>query len=157
MGLEDLFFQNTDMVLYLFLVQSLSVLAFYSVEQKIDVICRYVLASQIVLIGLFYCVWGGYGVDSRDYLTGFDGSPFVFGKEYLFWMVGYKLNKLFVDPWPLKLLSTLSVIILCLAILIYFKEKKSSTELSHCMYCCWCRHSIFYLAMRFAKGWLGHW
>jgi hypothetical protein len=67
---------------------------------------------------LFWLVWGGYSVDAWRYLARFDFSPLHFHEEQLFWIAGYLLNKVVVDPWPLKIISACSILILSTA---YFK------------------------------------
>ena len=72
---------------------------------------------------LFFLVWGGYSVDAWRYLSRFDFTPSHFREEQLFWTTGYLLNKLVPDPWPIKILSTISVLILTWS---YFRSCRSA-------------------------------
>ncbi|MGI9317086.1 MAG: EpsG family protein [bacterium] len=78
-------------------------------------------ASAIV----FWLTWGGYSVDAWRYLARFDFSPFLFREEQIFWISGYLLNKVVPDPWPLKILSTVSVLILAGAYYNYFRNQEN--------------------------------
>ena len=69
---------------------------------------------------LFWLVWGGYSVDAWRYLSRFDFTPLHFKEEQLFWTTGYLLNKLVPDPWPIKILSTISVLILTWSYFRYY-------------------------------------
>lgn len=67
----------------------------------------------------FWLVWGGYSVDAWRYLSRFDFSPLHFHEEQLFWISGYVLNKIVSDPWPIKIISASTVLLLSIA---YFKH-----------------------------------
>lgn len=79
-----------------------------------------------ITAAIFWLVWGGYSVDAWRYLSRFDFNPLQFREEQLFWIGGYLLNKLVPDPWPLKILSAFSVLILIWAYHIYFKTTQKN-------------------------------
>jgi len=110
-----------DMVAYLVVVQVVPLVGLMDEAQDNSELYRFVVICQSALIVLFLLVWGGYGKDSWEYLPGFDGNPFTWEKEWLFWIFGYVLNKLIHDPWPLKLISALGGGILCYAIVAFLR------------------------------------
>lgn len=71
---------------------------------------------------LFWLVWGGYSVDAWRYLSRFDFTPLHFKEEQLFWTTGYLLNNLVPDPWPIKILSTISILILTWSYFRYYSS-----------------------------------
>lgn len=73
-----------------------------------------------IAASLFWLVWGGFSVDAWRYLSRFDFSPLHFREEQLFWITGYLLNKIVPDPWPIKILSALSIVILIWSYFRYF-------------------------------------
>ena len=111
-----------DMLLYLVMVQLLPLTILRQSGQKALMASRDVAICQSGLIVLFLLVWGGYGKDSWTYLPGFDGSPFAYDHEWLFWIIGYGLNKIVYDPWPLKLICALGGGIMCYAIVSFFRD-----------------------------------
>lgn len=73
-----------------------------------------------IATSLFWLVWGGFSVDAWRYLARFDFSPLHFREEQLFWSTGYLLNKIVPDPWPIKILSASSILILVWSYFRYF-------------------------------------
>ena len=71
----------------------------------------------------FFVVWGGYSVDALNYLYGFLGSPSVYNKEQLFYIVGFGLDKLFDQPWPLKIMSATCALLIGGACLMFYGRK----------------------------------
>ena len=71
---------------------------------------------------VFWLVWGGYSVDAWRYLSRFDHNPFLFHEEQVFWITGYVLNKLVPDPWPIKILSASTAIVLSAAYFLYCRN-----------------------------------
>ena len=71
---------------------------------------------------LFWLVWGGYSVDAWRYLSRFDFNPLHFQEERLFWTTGYLLNKLVPDPWPIKILSAISILVLTWSYFRYYSN-----------------------------------
>lgn len=86
-------------------------------------------AQSAMLVG-FYLVFGGHGVDALGYLTGFDGSPFVYHGEWLFYGLGHLLNQAMVDPWPLRVLSAVTVALLVAATLRWFDTRHEQAVLA---------------------------
>ena len=82
--------------------------------------------SQIILVSIFFALWGGYSTDSMNYLYGFLGSPSVYNKEQLFYIVGFVLDKLFDQPWPLKIMSIGCILLLGSGYLLFFGRKNIS-------------------------------
>ena len=107
-----------DMVLYLVILQCVALSWFIQDDTDREGL-QYVLSAQIILLVLFWLVYGGYGKDSWDYLTWFDtffvGNPPT--KEWLFWATGASLSRWVPHPWSLKILSGLSVAVMCVCIL----------------------------------------
>lgn len=112
-----------DLVAYLLLVQLLPLIGLWKLDSHDPTICRTVLVAQLVLIVVFFAVWGGYGKDSWEYLPGFDQRLAEVDSDWLFWGLGIALNRVLYDPWPLKLVSVLIIAVLCSAILSYFGQR----------------------------------
>lgn len=104
---------------YLLLVELIAFTALSSQGAR-DKLYRDVLIVQSLLLVIFYLVWGGYSIDSWSYLTGFDGSPLVYEKEWLFYSIGFVLNKLVNDPWPLRIISASCVALTIAALMSFF-------------------------------------
>lgn len=114
-----------DMVSYLALLQLLPALLLDETRSDARAMYRAIVASQCVLLLAFMFVWGGYGKDSWAYLPRFDAlteDDTRYDSDWLFWMAGVALAKVFHDPWPLKMLSTLGAAILCGAYFVYLKR-----------------------------------
>ncbi len=118
--------QPLDLILYLVLLQCLpAIVLIRTIKNNLE-LYRYVITFQVCLVILFWIAWGGYSVDAWRYLSGFDPNPFVFKGEQLFWIAGYSLHTLVLDPWPVKILSMIAVSIMCGAIILFFKGKALS-------------------------------
>ncbi|MHC8605644.1 EpsG family protein [Arenicellales bacterium IMCC58067] len=88
----------------------------------------FLLGAQFFALIAFYLLFGGYSIDAWRYLTRFTHNPFSFESEWIFWIFGNFLSSNFPNPWPLKLLMALSIIIWGFAIFRIFgsdrKEEK---------------------------------
>ncbi len=107
------------MPVYLALCQVAALAAFVPRDPRAGLLRDVIFIQSTLLVG-FFLVWGGYSIDAWSYLTGFDGSPLVYDKEWLFYAFGYLLNKVVVDPWPLRIISAFCVLLMVASILEYF-------------------------------------
>jgi hypothetical protein len=126
-----------DLLIYLgctqfLLLSKLNPLNRSKIDASIDSKKIFFLFSTATM--LFWLVWGGYSVDAWRYLSRFDFNPLQFREEQLFWIAGYLLNKLVPDPWPIKILSTISILTLTWSYHIYLKsEKKDELILAYAL------------------------
>jgi hypothetical protein len=112
-----------DLIIYLVLVQTVPLLVLKSGILKRDNL-QYAIALQVLLFLAFWLVWGGYSVDAWRYLSRFDRDPLRFEEEQLFWLIGHGLGKVFVDPWPLKILSALAAALFAYATVSLLRRHK---------------------------------
>lgn len=111
------------MPVYLALCQFTALAAFLPKNPRSGLLRDVLVAQSVLLVG-FFVVWGGYSTDAWSYLSGFDGSPLVYDKEWLFYSIGYVLNKLVFDPWPLRIISSICVLVMVVAVLSYFGRER---------------------------------
>ena len=100
---------NYDMTLYLLCAELLPawyLLTVNSVDYSI-LMGRIIQVWLAISLSLFWLVWGGFSVDSWQYLMNFDINPLTWNKEHLFWALGVGLAQILPDPWPLKVISLL--------------------------------------------------
>ena len=115
-----------DMTLYLLGVQALLMLFLWPPVTTNDRCCQNYKTAAIVLavpLATFWLVWGGYSVDAWRYLSGFDKNPYDYLNEQIFWITGHFIAQVVPDPWPLKILSALSILLLSLVYYRYFKPE----------------------------------
>lgn len=93
-----------------------------------SVYCRLAKIWMVISMSLFWFVWGGYALDSWQYLVNFDLSPLVWKKEQLFWALGYALGLVVPDPWPIKIISVLISMMLFLAYYLSDRNHLASSE-----------------------------
>jgi len=90
---------------------------------------RYKAVVLLQVLGLvsFYLVFGGYSIDAWRYLTRFTHNPLGFDEEWLFWLTGNFLSGTLPNPWPVKVLSALAVVLWIWAVIrvIRFKSKET--------------------------------
>ena len=119
------------MILYLLAMQAVPLAAvFRYVTRGTETEWRLILVWQLVLILVFWLVWGGYSTDGWKYLSRFDRNPFVFGSERLFWITGHYLGEVIEDPWPLKILSAACAAILFLSYRLWNGPGSSGARLT---------------------------
>ena len=104
------------MVAYLVILSSMSLSVLLLNERVLYRDYRWVIFSLMLLFVIFFLAWGGYSKDSWRYVNGFIGSPLVYEKEHLFYIIGYFLDKAFVAPWPLKIYAAGCAGLVCLSI-----------------------------------------
>ncbi|MDP6297691.1 MAG: hypothetical protein QGH17_08760, partial [Candidatus Marinimicrobia bacterium] len=81
------------MVTYLVVLSSMSLSVLLLNERVHYRDYRWVIFSLMLLFVVFFLAWGGYSTDSWRYVDGFIGSPLVYEKEHLFYIIGYFLDK----------------------------------------------------------------
>lgn len=116
------------MVGYLALLQLLPAFALWGNSSGSFKSARLVVVSQCLLLIIFMLAWGGYGKDSWDYLPRFDAlteDDTAYDSEWLFWAIGVLLGQLVYDPWPLKILSGISVTGLCVSYFFFLKDRNA--------------------------------
>ena len=107
---------NWDMFIYLMALQAWPFLHVWRHELSgTRANWGHLILWQSVLFAIFWLVWAGYSVDGWKYLTRFDRDPYRFESEQLFWILGHYLDKVFVNPWPLKVMAAG-----CASLCIYF-------------------------------------
>lgn len=111
-----------DMAAYILVVEAVSLWWLLCAERDDKKSARYVVLAQLSLIAVFWLVWGGYSTDAWRYLSRFPRDPFSFEEEQLFWLLGHGLSGWLPDPWPLKLLSALSALAYCGALVAHYRR-----------------------------------
>ena len=121
-----MFFPTWDLSIYLLCLQISLIIPLWKVNKSEDnkevlqVFFIFTIATTA-----FWLIWGGYGLDAWRYLSRFDHNPLGFEEEQLFWIIGNYLGQVVNDPWPLKILSAFSILVLSLSYYLYYKDHHS--------------------------------
>ena len=116
-----------DLIFFLIATTSFGLVAFAFSDYFSQTERELAFVVQNLLNAFFFLVWGGYSADAYQYSKAFLGNPSVFEKEQLFYLLGFILDKLVDQPWPLKILSGGSVLLVGTACFFYFGRQRIAT------------------------------